>query len=376
MIRLCVSQSAKATMASMMRHLVKTDALLEFGARRSDYPVLSSRAAYIGGFDATSYERAGFLYGIPYTGTMSHAYIQDYEIWEKPYSTSELEAFQDWADIYPHNCILLVDTYNVINGITNSIIIGRELRAKDYELKGIRLDSGDMVAQSKIARQMLDSAGFPSAKIYISGDVSTLKIIEYQRRGVKVRGWGVGTALVQSHLNARFKLCVTNNRPTMKFADWKKASIPGLTQIRRYYGTRGQYLKDVIEMESIHDIAGVDIKVGVMTNGNRNRSKLNEQDIRSYSIKEVQNIRQQFKRVDKDPAIKYPEYPVEIGPVLQECIDDLVGKWQKEFPMVQRSALNTWKESENNIIEQVERIMEMDNDPEKMFGRIKRNDEE
>ncbi len=71
-----------------------------------------------------------------------------------------------------------------------------------------------------------------------------------------------------------------------------------------------------------------------------------------------------------------PEYPVEIGPVLQECIDDLVGKWQKEFPMVQRSALNTWKESENNIIEQVERIMEMDNDPEKMFGRIKRNDEE
>ncbi|MBQ5929629.1 MAG: nicotinate phosphoribosyltransferase, partial [Clostridia bacterium] len=141
--------------------------VMEFGLRRAQGPdagISGARAAIIGGCSSTSNVIAGQMFDVPVAGTMAHSWVMDYP--------TEYEAFRAYANAYPENCLLLVDTYDTLrSGVPNAIKVFKELREKGYEPKGIRLDSGDLAYLSKKSRKMLDEAGFPEAIICVSGDL-------------------------------------------------------------------------------------------------------------------------------------------------------------------------------------------------------------
>ncbi|HEX3015873.1 MAG TPA: nicotinate phosphoribosyltransferase, partial [Desulfobacteria bacterium] len=160
-------QSLIATKSCRINLAAKGDPVMEFGLRRAHGPdagVYGARAAIIGGCVSTSNVRTGQLFDVPVSGTMAHAWVLSFP--------SELESFRAYARAFPRDCLLLVDTYNVLrSGLPNAIKVGLELRAQGYELRGIRIDSGDLAYLSRQARKILDDAGFPDAIIVASNDL-------------------------------------------------------------------------------------------------------------------------------------------------------------------------------------------------------------
>ncbi len=148
-------QTLIATKAARVCLAARGEPVLEFGLRRAqgiDGALTASRAAYLGGCDATSNVLAGKIYGIPVRGTHAHSWVMSFD--------TEREAFQAYAEAMPHNCVFLVDTYDTLKGVREAIGVGRWLRQHGHELAGIRLDSGDLAWLSVEARKLLDRAGF------------------------------------------------------------------------------------------------------------------------------------------------------------------------------------------------------------------------
>ncbi|MFW6310157.1 MAG: nicotinate phosphoribosyltransferase, partial [Prolixibacteraceae bacterium] len=144
-------QTLIATKASRIRMMAGDGKLVDFGLRRAQGAggYYASRAAVIGGFDATSNVRAGRDFNIPISGTMAHSFVQSYD--------DELSAFRDFAKGQPDNCVLLVDTYDTLkSGLPNAVKVGKEMEKRGEKLKGIRLDSGDLAYLAKKSRQILD----------------------------------------------------------------------------------------------------------------------------------------------------------------------------------------------------------------------------
>src|SRR5215467_10473971 len=250
---LIATKSARVCLAA------KDDPVIEFGLRRSqgvDGGLTAARAAYIGGCAGTSNLQAGQRFGIPVSGTQAHSWIMFFE--------NELEAFKTYAEAMPNNCIFLVDTYDSIDGIRHAIEVGADLRRQGHEMIGVRLDSGDGAALSIKARQMLDKAGFPNAKIIGSGDLDEHMITDLKQRGAKIDVWGVGTKLSTGQpdgaLGGIYKLGATR-RPG---GDWQyhiklseesaKASVPGSFQIRRFHRPDGGFIADTI-YETDHGVS-------------------------------------------------------------------------------------------------------------------------
>ncbi len=218
-------QTLVATKAARVRASAGEDLVIEFGLRRAqgfDGALSASRAAHIGGCDATSNLEAAMRFGIKAMGTMSHAWVMSFP--------TELEAFEAYAKIYPDSCIVAVDTYDTIHGVQNAIRLGNTL-------KGIRLDSGDLAALSLEARRMLDAAGLSHVKIIASGDLDEYKIEALKKKGAPIDAWGVGTKLVTAYeepaLTGVYKLASIQDsegvwRDCHKTSnDEFKASLPG-----------------------------------------------------------------------------------------------------------------------------------------------------
>jgi len=243
-------QSLIATKASRMRLVAQEDALLEFGLRRAQGPdggMTASRAAYIGGVDATSNILAGKLYGIPIKGTHAHSWVMSFD--------TELESFETYARYMPNNVTLLVDTYNSLQGVENAIKVGHQLREKGYELAGIRLDSGDLAYLSIEARKLLDEAGFESTNIVASNDLDEHIMDSLKIQGARINVWGIGTKLVTAYdqpaLGGVFKLAAIRNESgewdyKLKLSEQAiKISTPGIQQVRRFRDGQG-YISDMI----------------------------------------------------------------------------------------------------------------------------------
>jgi len=243
-------QSLVATKAARMRLVAKDDALLEFGLRRAQGPdggVTASRAAYIGGFDATSNVLAGKLYGIPVKGTHAHSWVMSFD--------SELEAFETYAKHMPNNVTLLVDTYDSLNGVRHAVEVGKQLRATGHDLAGIRLDSGDLAYLSIEARKILDEAGFEKTSIVASNDLDEYIMDSLKIQGAKINVWGVGTKLVtafdQPALGGVFKLAAIRTDSgewdyKLKLSEQAiKVSTPGIQQVRRFRDASG-FVSDMI----------------------------------------------------------------------------------------------------------------------------------
>ena len=197
-------QTLITTKASRIRQAAHEDKLMEFGTRRGqevDAALWGARAAYIGGFDATSNVRAGKVFDIPVSGTHAHAMVQTYG--------DEVVAFRKYAERHK-DCVFLVDTFHTLkSGVPNAIKVAKEL-GDSINFIGIRLDSGDIAYLSKEARKMLDEAGFTDASIVASNDLDESTITSLKSQGAKVDSWGVGTKLItgydQPALGAVYKL--------------------------------------------------------------------------------------------------------------------------------------------------------------------------
>lgn len=240
MLNLINFSTLVATKASRIYQAAGGAPVLEFGLRRAqgvDGALTATRAAYVGGCSATSNVLGGKLFGIPVRGTHAHSWVMSFG--------DEREAFRQYAAAMPDNVILLVDTYDTVTGVRRAIEVGHRLQREGRRLLGIRLDSGDLVALSRSARQMLDEAGLNETKIVASGDLDENVIAEVRSRGACIDLWGVGTRLVTAHedpaLSGVYKLAAyrRSGKPwtaCMKRSDEVgKQTLPGLQRLRRYY---------------------------------------------------------------------------------------------------------------------------------------------
>ncbi|MEK6371940.1 MAG: nicotinate phosphoribosyltransferase [Acidobacteriota bacterium] len=232
-------QSLIATKAARVVYAAKGDVVLDFGLRRAqgmDGANSASRAAYVGGCHATSNVMAGALHGIPARGTHAHSWVMAFP--------TELEAFETWAEVMPNNAVLLVDTYNTLDGVRHAIDVAKNLRGQGRELQGIRLDSGDLAVLSIEARRMFDVAGFPKVLITASNELDEHLITSLKDQGARIDVWGVGTRMITAYdqpaLGGVYKL--TAIRPQggawqhkIKLSEEDvKISTPGVLQVRRF----------------------------------------------------------------------------------------------------------------------------------------------
>ena len=249
-------QSLIATKASRIVYAAKGRAVSDFGARRAhnnDAAIYGARACYIGGVGGTATVSAGEYFGIPVGGTMAHSWVMFYE--------DELEAFRKFAAIYPDNCILLADTYNVLkSGVPNAITVFREMRERGISSKnyGIRLDSGDLAYLSIEARKMLDEAGFPDAKIVVSNSLDEFTIRSLLHQGAKIDSFGIGERMITARsepvFGAVYKLCAVEQdgkmEPRIKISEnIEKVTNPGLKEVYRAYDAEGHSVADVIAIK-------------------------------------------------------------------------------------------------------------------------------
>ena len=188
-------QSLIATKANRICRAAQGRAVMEFGSRRAqgyDGAVLGARASYIGGCAATANAMADRDYGIPATCTMAHSWVMLFD--------SEYDAFRAYAETYPDNCTLLVDTYSVLkSGMPNAIRVFDEVLApKGFRPKGVRIDSGDITYLTKRMREMLDAAGYPDCKIVASNALDEFIIKDLLTQGAPIDSFGVGERLITS----------------------------------------------------------------------------------------------------------------------------------------------------------------------------------
>ncbi|UQS85022.1 nicotinate phosphoribosyltransferase [Apilactobacillus apisilvae] len=230
-------QTLIATKAARIRLACDKDPLLEFGSRRAQETSASlwgARAAYIGGFDATSNVLAGKEFGIPISGTHAHSLVEFFQ--------DDYLAFKAYAESH-HECVFLVDTFDTIkSGVPNAIRVAKEMGDK-INFAGVRIDSGDMAYLSKRVREMLDDAGFPNAKIYASNDLDEQTITSLKMQDAKIDVWGIGTKLItcfdQPALGAVYKMVSAENDEgkmidTIKLSNnAEKVSTPGKKQVWR-----------------------------------------------------------------------------------------------------------------------------------------------
>ncbi len=235
-------QTLVATKTARIVYAAKGDPVIDFGLRRAqgdDGAVAATRAAYIGGAAGTSNVLAGARLSIPTKGTHAHSWVMSFD--------SEREAFEAWAEALPNNALLLVDTYNTLQGVANAIEVGKRLRERGHEFMGIRLDSGDLAYLSIEARTMLDSAGFPNAAIAASNELDEHVITSLKDQNARINLWGVGTRLITAYdqpaLGGVYKLGALKRggqwEHRIKISEQAaKITTPGMLQVRRFSSGR------------------------------------------------------------------------------------------------------------------------------------------
>ena len=230
-----------ATKASRMYVQAKGRRLIDFGLRRAQGlgGYHASRAAFIGGFEATSNTRAGRDFGFAVSGTMAHSFIQSYD--------DELTAFRDFAQSHPNNTVLLVDTYDTLkSGVPNAIKVGKEMVQRNEKLKGIRLDSGDLAYLSIKSREMLDKAGLHDVKIAVSNQLDEHLIKSLLDQNAPIDVFGVGTSLVtgkpDAALDGVYKLSFFRGKPRIKLSETiAKVTLPHKKQVYRMLDSNGNF---------------------------------------------------------------------------------------------------------------------------------------
>ena len=325
---LIATKSSKICRATAGRGVV-----MEFGLRRAQGPdagINGARAAIIGGCSSTSNVIAGQKFEVPVAGTMAHSWVMDYP--------TEYDAFRAYADAYPDNCLLLVDTYDTLrSGVPNAIKVFKELKAAGHKPKGIRLDSGDLAYLSKKARKMMDEAGFPEAIICVSGDLDERSINSLIQQGAKIDSWGVGTKLITSEdlpaLGGVYKLAAVfdkegNATPKIKLSDnTAKITNPAFKKLYRLYDKEnGMAIADLITLKDetvddskpltlfhpvetwkeheVDNFRAEELQHTIVKNGKLVYKFPNLMDIQAFSKQELSKFWEEYLRLDMPQVYK------------------------------------------------------------------------
>lgn len=345
-------QTLIATKAARIRSVIEDEPLLEFGTRRAqemDAAIWGTRAAVIGGADATSNVRAGKMFDIPVSGTHAHALVQTYG--------DDYKAFMAYASTHK-DCVFLVDTYDTLRlGVPAAIRVANELGDK-INFLGVRIDSGDMAYLSKKVRQQLDEAGYPNAKVYASNDLDENTILNLKMQHAKIDVWGVGTKLITAYdqpaLGAVYKIVSIEDengvmQDTIKLSNnAEKVSTPGKKQVWRITSrakgkSEGDYITftdvDVSELEELYmfhptytyinktvrDFDAVPLLVDIFDQGKLVYKLPKLKDIQAYARKEFDKLWDEYKRV-----LNPQDYPVDLAPDVWQNKMDLIDRIRKE----------------------------------------------
>jgi len=285
--------------------------LVEFGLRRTasiDAGLIAARSAYLAGFVGTSNVLAGERFGIPVSGPVAHSFIEIFP--------NELDAFRAFADTFPGEVTLLIDTYDTLRGARHAVIVAKELARQGRHVRALRLDSGDLVALSKDVRAILDEAGLHDVGILASGGLDESDLVELQRAGAPIDAFGIGTRLGTSadvpSIDMVYKLVQFEDRPTLKLSTGK-ATLVGPKQIWRRHDAEGNFVEDLIACRD-EPAPGRDWKPllePVMHEG------------ASLTRPSLDEIRERHRReIDRMPASLFPldgatPYPVHLSQKLQ-----------------------------------------------------------
>ncbi len=320
-------QSLIATKANRMVRAAQGRAVIEFGSRRAQGyhgAIFGARAAYIAGCNGSACTITDKLYGIPALGTMAHSWVQLFD--------SEYEAFKAYAETYPENCVLLVDTYNVLkSGVPNAIRVFNEVVVPaGFRPKGIRIDSGDITYLSRKARKMLDDAGFYDCQITVSNSLDEYIIRDALTQGAAIDTFGVGERLITSRSEPVFggvyKLAAIEKSgeiiPKIKVSEnSEKITIPGFKQVFRLYEKdTDKAIADVItlfdekidwnepyelfdlehtmEKKKIKNFKAEKLLIKIFEGGKQIYTSPDIEEIRENCSKEIEKLRDEVKRFD------------------------------------------------------------------------------
>lgn len=303
-----------ATKAARVVEAAAGRAVIDFGFRRAHGPhaaVGAARAAYIGGCAGTSNVEAGRRFGIPVFGTASHAFVMA--------CPSETEAFQRYHRAFPGEMLLLIDTYDTLRGVKRAIALGDPL-------KGVRLDSGDLLALSREVRRMLDDAGYRDTHIVASGDLDEFRIAELLAAGAPIDTFGVGTALVTSRdapaLEGVYKLVEIGDgtlaQGRIKTSSGKE-TLPGRKQVFRAYDADGRPAGDrIARIAELPRPGEQPLLQPVMRAGRRVAPPQPLDRIRARAAEAVRRLPEGLRRLqDPDP------YPVVVSDALRRLTEEL-----------------------------------------------------
>ncbi|MCS7124510.1 MAG: nicotinate phosphoribosyltransferase [Candidatus Bathyarchaeota archaeon] len=316
-------QTTIATKAARVVYAARGRPVIEFGLRRehgTDAGMKVARASYIAGCSGTSNVLAGMVYGMPVFGTMAHSFVM--------FFSNELESFRAFAKTFPDKSTLLIDTFDNIAGALNAIKVAKELERQGFKLRGVRIDSGDLVAISREVRRLLNENGLDYVQIFASGDLDEYRIDELLNKGAKIDAFGVGTKMGTSadrpYVDIIYKLCEKADDkgefvPIMKLSEGK-ATLPGRKQVYRFTDEGGNFVKDVIALEG-EKVGGEPLLVKVMEKGRVIYNLPSLEDIRKRALDNVARLPDKYKRLQK--AAKYP---VRLSPKLRRLIKELSEK--------------------------------------------------
>ncbi len=341
-------QTLIATKAARVRAVCEDDLVMEFGTRRAqemDAAIWGTRAAYIGGCDATSNVRAAKIFGMPASGTHAHSLVQSY--------LDDYEGFKAYASTHK-DCVFLVDTFDTLkSGVPNAIRVANEMGDK-INFLGVRIDSGDMAYISKKVRHQLDEAGYTDAKIYASNDLDESTILNLKMQKAKIDVWGIGTKLITAYdqpaLGAVYKLVSIENThgemiDTIKLSsNVEKVSTPGKKQVWRITGKKdgkseGDYVtlwhedpRDQEELYMFHpvhtfinktvtDFEARPILRDIYIEGERVYDLPKLQDIKEYAKSNLDSLWEEYKR-----NLNPQKYPVDLS---MEC-------WQHKLNTIEK----------------------------------------
>ncbi len=278
--------------------------VVEFGLRRTagiDAGMKAARCAFIAGATMSSNVLAAAAYGIPPMGTMAHSYVIAFP--------EELDAFRAFARAFPAHTTLLIDTYDTVAAAHKAVTVAREMAARGERLRGVRIDSGDLVALSREVRAVLDAAGFPDVQIFASGGLDEHAIASLLARGAAVDAFGVGTRMDVSadapYLDMAYKLVHYAGRNVLKTSTGKE-TWTGAKQVYRIRALDGGFDHDVLGLRDEPPPPGeAPLLETVMVGGRRLAADPPLAALRDHCAAQVRALRPEVRRL-RDPAA----YPV------------------------------------------------------------------
>jgi nicotinate phosphoribosyltransferase len=307
-----------ATKVSRCVHAARGRGIVDFALRRTqgaDAGMALARAGYIAGMQATSNVLAGKLYGIPISGTMAHAYITSFE--------DEIEAFRAYAEVFGDETVLLIDTYDTLQGAEKAVILAKEMQDRGQKLRGVRLDSGDMTVLSRKVRALFDREGLDEVRIFASGGFDEYKIDRGIREGCAIDAYGVGTKMGVSadspYTDIAYKLVAYDDRPRLKLSTGKTTLVARKQLFRQE--DAGIFSGDTIALREEH-LAGEALLQRVMQDGRRVAQADDLASIRARCAAELAKLPAGVKAITEPRT--YPVHTSERLEALQQKVQQRV----------------------------------------------------